>query len=130
MEDQKPNTQIIKRIRQQKGLTLQQVANYIGVTRAAVSNWETGRQNVSKQNFAKLAAVLDVDESKLFGMIYGDNPQAPKSTGLDDYTNELRRILAVALFESYQTMSIRGLERLLTRLDDDISELKSDIQSS
>lgn len=66
------------RIRQQreaKGLSLQQLADLLKVTKAAVSHWELGRTaNIKNMTFLKLAEVLGCKQEYL---LYGASRGAP-----------------------------------------------------
>lgn len=57
----------IKRLRKNKGLIQQQIADEIGVNRGSYSNWEKGKREPSFENLVKLADLLDVSLDWLFG---------------------------------------------------------------
>ncbi len=61
----------LKEIRQAKGLTQDQLAEALHVTRQAVSNWETGRSEPDIETLLALAEALDTDADAL---IYGPKP--------------------------------------------------------
>ena len=63
----------LKEIRQAKGLTQDQLAEALHVTRQAVSNWETGRSEPDIETLLALAEALDTGADAL---IYG--PEPPK----------------------------------------------------
>ena len=63
----------LKEIRQAKGLTQDQLAEALHVTRQAVSNWETGRSEPDIETLLALAEALDTSADAL---IYG--PEPPK----------------------------------------------------
>lgn len=127
MNEQQPQTQIIRKFRLEKGLSLAELGRRIGVSRSAVSMWETGRQNISRDNFAKLAKALDVDEAKLFGMIYGDPVVSAKekAANLDESLEIARRLLVGSAYETYQIFSKQGLKRLIKRLTDDLNDVSA-----
>lgn len=59
---------IIKNRRSELKLTLEDVANRVGVSRATVLRWETGEiKNLGKNRIASLAAVLQVSPEYLLG---------------------------------------------------------------
>lgn len=58
--------QRIRQLRRDRSLTLQQVADDLGVTRACVSKWETGASKPDLSRLAQLAAVLGLSASDLF----------------------------------------------------------------
>ncbi len=61
----------LKEIRQAKGLTQDQLAEALHVTRQAVSNWETGRSEPDIETLLALAEALDTGADAL---IYGPKP--------------------------------------------------------
>lgn len=58
----------IKRLRQKKGLTQEELAEKLHVTRQAVSNWETGKNQPDIELLKSLAETLEVDVTEL---LYG-----------------------------------------------------------
>lgn len=58
----------IKAARKEKRLSLQQLASQLGVTVAAVSQWETGASSPSNKNRAKLGSLLNLSASDLIGV--------------------------------------------------------------
>lgn len=57
----------IKRLRKNKGLTQQQIADEIGINRGSYSNWEKGKREPSFENLVKLGDLFDVSLDWLFG---------------------------------------------------------------
>ena len=51
---------VIKKYREQKGFTQEYVASALGVSRQAVSKWETGKAEPSTSNLFALAKLFDV----------------------------------------------------------------------
>ncbi len=51
----------IKKLRQKKGLTQEELAEKLYVTRQAVSNWETGKNQPDVDTLKSLAEVLETD---------------------------------------------------------------------
>lgn len=62
----------IKKLRQRKGLTQEELADKLHVTRQAVSNWETDKNQPDIETLINLAQVLDTDVNEL---IYGLAPE-------------------------------------------------------
>lgn len=59
---------IIKTRRSKLGLTLDDIARYVGVSGATVSRWESGDiENIRRDKIAKLAEILRVTPSYLMG---------------------------------------------------------------
>ena len=58
----------IKSLRQDKGLTLEQVASIVGVGKSTVRNWETGMiANMKRDKIASLAKALGTTPEYLMG---------------------------------------------------------------
>lgn len=56
----------IRKIRQQKKLTLEEVAKRIGKTKSYLSKLERGEKRINLENLQLIANVLGVDETELF----------------------------------------------------------------
>ena len=63
----------IRRLRTERNLTQEQLAEKLFVTRQAVSAWETGKAHPDVETLERIAAALDVDMTEI---IYGV-PQSP-----------------------------------------------------
>lgn len=50
----------IKELRKKHGYTQQALANFLGVSRSSISNWETFKRTPSIKNYSALAKVFDV----------------------------------------------------------------------
>ena len=59
----------IKKIRSEKGMTQEQLAESLHVTRQAVSNWEQGKTQPDVETLSAMAEVFDVPVEEL---IYGN----------------------------------------------------------
>lgn len=58
----------IKQLRQEKGMTLEQVATIVGVGKSTVRKWETGMiANMRRDKIALLAKALDTTPAYLMG---------------------------------------------------------------
>ncbi|MDF2821388.1 MAG: family transcriptional regulator [Clostridiales bacterium] len=85
--------------RREKGITQDVLANYIGVSKAAISNWETAQNYPDITLLPILAAYFNISLDELMG--YGDKSSvykslnACRSTSKDDGTlNERKRIFS------------------------------------
>ena len=58
----------IKKLREEKGMTQDELAEKLNVTRQAVSNWETGKTQPDIETLTRLAEIFDVSVERL---IYG-----------------------------------------------------------
>lgn len=57
----------IKRLRKNKGLKQQELAEILGIKRNTYSDWENGKTEPSFENLVKLADLFDVSLDWLFG---------------------------------------------------------------
>ncbi|MCW3521228.1 XRE family transcriptional regulator [Burkholderia cenocepacia] len=67
----------IRALRLKRGLTLQEVANEFGISRASVSEWESGRSKPDATRLAKLSFIL---QTTVLYLLEGDT-SVPTSTG-------------------------------------------------
>lgn len=71
----------IKELRQQRGLTLEQVGNVIGVGKSTVLKYEKGEtKNMKRSHIQKLATFFGVSPTYLMGMEDLETPTTIKST--------------------------------------------------
>lgn len=79
---------IIKNRRSELGLTLEEVARRVGVSRATVLRWETGAiQNLGRDKIAALAAALHVTPEYLLG--WTDEPGIQMEINMASATADL-----------------------------------------
>ena len=57
----------IARLRREKGLTQEDLANYIGVSKASVSKWETGQSYPDITFLPQLATLFNISIDELMG---------------------------------------------------------------
>lgn len=77
MSDPKDIGERIRRLRSDRGITQEELAGEVGVSRSAVAQWETGRAGQLTGNLARIADVLGVNLDQLtHGRIKRNNPQA------------------------------------------------------
>lgn len=82
---------ILKQKRKELRLTLKEVAEYVGVSEATVSRWESGNiANMGRDKIAKLAKILELSPSVIAG--YADV--------ITGNTNISKEQLKIALFKS------------------------------
>lgn len=58
----------IRRTRTMRGISIQELAESLGVSPGAVSHWETGRFSPKQAMQVKISSALDVPWSVLFGL--------------------------------------------------------------
>ena len=75
--------QRIKNLRQHKGLTLEQVADVVGVGKSTVRKWETGMiANMKRDKIAALAKALGTTPEYLMG--WDENKESPSEPQLTE----------------------------------------------
>ena len=79
--------QRIRDARQAKGMTQDQLAQAVDVSRSAVAQWETGRAGQITGNLTRIAQVLDVGVEFL---MFGADKRAPAAAGQGDELALLR----------------------------------------
>lgn len=80
----------IKRLREELGLTLEEVGNIVGVGKSTVRKWETGDiANMRRDKIAKLAVALHTTPAYLLGYEEVEKTAGPKVEGLSPKENEL-----------------------------------------
>jgi repressor LexA len=90
--------QRIKSLRQDRGLTLEQVADVVGVGKSTVRKWETGMiANMRRDKIASLAKALGTTPEYLMGWNENKNisPTEPKLSEGEKEILELFRLIPV-----------------------------------
>lgn len=67
----------LKALREARGLTLEQVGDYVGVNKATVQRYEIGNIDIKRNVAIKLAECLDTTPSYIMG--WTDNPFRPET---------------------------------------------------
>lgn len=75
----------INSLRQEKDLTLKELADILGVSEATVSRWENGKSDIRGKNLKKLSDFFDVSESYILG--YSDF-----KNGTEYYNHKVKQI--------------------------------------
>ena len=77
--------QRIKDLRKQKGLTLEQVADIVGVGKSTVRKWETGMiANMKRDKIASLAKALGTTPAYLMGWKETEKETSPRELALTE----------------------------------------------
>ena len=80
---EKGMAQRIKTLRQEKGLTLEQVADVVGVGKSTVRKWETGMiANMKRDKIASLAKALGTTPEYLMG--WDEKESSPSDPSLTE----------------------------------------------
>lgn len=77
----------IRALRREKGLTQDELAGTVGVSRSAVAQWETGRTGQITGNLSRIAEALDASVEYL---VYGVDQQGPRQAQQGDELALLR----------------------------------------
>ncbi|MCI9263853.1 MAG: helix-turn-helix transcriptional regulator [Oscillospiraceae bacterium] len=93
----------IKRLRQRKGLTQEELGAKLHVTRQAVSNWETGKNQPDIEILKSLAETLEVDVSEL---LYAPKPDVDRQRRI--ITAALLCVLTFAAWVIFYVLRRRG----------------------
>ena len=75
----------IKRFRAEKGMTQEQLAEQLHVTRQAVSNWEQGKTQPDLETLSAMAEVFEVPVEEL---IYGNTTQKESKVIIEKTTKK------------------------------------------
>lgn len=87
--DREKIAQRIQQARSEAGMTLQQIATAIGVTKSTVQRYEQGRiENVKQPVIEAMARVLEVNPEWLLGR---SDRREPVDVDFDDFTYALHR---------------------------------------
>ena len=82
---EKGMAQRIKALRQEKGLTLEQVADVVGVGKSTVRKWETGMiANMKRDKIALLAKALGTTPAYLMGWNEAEKENSPSEPELTE----------------------------------------------
>ena len=77
--------QRIKELRQERGMTLEQVADIVGVGKSTVRKWETGMiANMRRDKIATLAKALGTTPAYLMGWKEDDKNKSPDKIELTE----------------------------------------------
>lgn len=80
----------IKNLRQEKGLTLEQVADVVGVGKSTVRKWETGMiANMRRDKIADLAKALGTTPAYLMGWKENEEKETPDEEQLTEGEKEM-----------------------------------------
>jgi transcriptional regulator with XRE-family HTH domain len=68
----------LKTLRNEKGVTQQEIADYLGITRAAFANIENGKRETDFSTIIKLSNFFNVTIDYLFGLTHDPTPPDEK----------------------------------------------------
>ena len=105
----------LKRLRTEKGLSRQQIADHLHISRAGVANWEAGRRMPDANTIFQIAELLGVDTSSLLATAV-DTDESPNIIVLDDEPVILKGEINV-LQEAMPNANIIGSTRPMEVMD-------------
>ena len=70
----------IKRLRREKDITQEQLAEYLGITSRAVSQWETEKTSPDISMIAPLTSIFNITSDQLLGIDIGSKEQEIEKT--------------------------------------------------
>lgn len=101
----------LKTLRLKRGLTQQEIADVLGVTRVAYSNWENGKREPKIDMTISLSKILNTSLDYLIGEVNFDMFNISKDTFGDmtdeDYNNFFRRVWQLQAFQIFSGSSTR-----------------------
>lgn len=112
---------ILRERREDLRLTLQQVADYVGVSSGTVSRWETGNiKNMKRDKIAKLSEILQVSPSTITGW-ETVKIETPKGNITDFIitSNELELIKTVRKMSDKELSILEAYIEVLKRSDNE-----------
>ena len=90
----------IKELREEKGMTLEEVGNIVGVGKSTVRKWETGMiANMRRDKIAKLASALGTTPAYLMGWTEETSPESPTDGQGKYYLNDETARVAQEVFD-------------------------------
>ena len=87
----------IKEERNKKGYSQEKIAELIGVSRQAVTKWESGQSVPSMENLIALAGILEISLSELTSDVYAADTQGA-SNKVENRKGTIKLISAIILF--------------------------------
>lgn len=117
----------IRDLRAQHGLTLEQVAQQVGVGKSTVRKWETGFiENMRRDKIAKLAAALHTTPAYLMG--WSDNSTPSTITVLP--TQFALTAAEEEMIRKFRRLDDRGQSAVLNVLEHEYAALPGDTAAS
>ena len=105
----------ISKIRKQKEISQEELAEKVGVSRQAVSKWENGTAQPEMANVAKLCEILGVTPNELLGYDGKPAPEAKKQNGKRAAFAAVAAVLLFLLGGVFGWVSSRTIRRFLRK---------------
>lgn len=104
----------IKRFRQERGLLQRELASIIGVSKEAISDWEVGDRNPSRDQQKAVSVALKVPLNRLFPDY---SPEEPEKTVIGGNGKFAKRVEVSTMNGLRQSARIRMGEKMIVRLN-------------
>lgn len=114
--------QKIRRFRKQRGMSQEQVADYLNITQSTYSRIENGESRTWSEYLDKLCEVLEIEPEELFktDKLINNNIETNHGVGYAEVANILSEKLISQMEERIQEKNIR-----IIQLETEIERLKS-----
>ncbi|WP_293969250.1 helix-turn-helix domain-containing protein [uncultured Ruminococcus sp.] len=108
--------------RTELNLTLEEIGNYVGVSKSTVKKWEDGYiSNMKRDKIASLAKILKINPVAL---ITGDNEDMKTNIHFKQNVESVLSISEKHLIQNYNKLNEKGKEKLLEYSEDLIGNKK------
>lgn len=108
--------------RTELNLTLEEIGNYVGVSKSTVKKWEDGYiSNMKRDKIASLAKILKINPVAL---ITGDNEDMKTNIHFKQNVESVLSISEKHLIQNYNKLNEKGKEKLLAYSEDLIGNKK------
>lgn len=107
---------LIKKARNEKGMTQEELAEKVGVKKSAVAKWENGRvSEIKRSNLKNLADALGLNPNQLLGDTEPSQYENQKSAEDDGLTDDQRALIdfARSLSEEQAALALRVLKSIV-----------------
>ena len=106
----------LKKFRRAKGLTQQQVANELGITKATYSGYETGRREPDVSKIKSLARLLGITGDDLIGTAFAKE-KSPKPAAADPEDEKEKDESIKVLTEGLSRLGVLDEEGMISDRD-------------
>ena len=112
----------VKELRLNKGIQQKDLAISLGISQAAISDWERGKKNPKDENLRKLCEFFGVDERTLLGEGESFIPENPKVSSISETEQIVQHVLDKLNIQSAQTPEIRIVSGAMEKMSKDQQE--------
>ena len=117
---------IVRELRIKKGMQQKELALELGVSCAAVSNWELQKSDPSGERLHKLAEIFKVDEQFILGYGYENPnlfvPENPKISGVSETEQIIMHVLDKLNIQQPSTPEIRIVSGAMEKMSKEQQE--------